>query len=134
MAKKTSSRLQKLKDWFVGYVKTINILDLFKPENLKKFFTKQRILDFLEREFVKAALKKIFGAVTPGGIQAWFVTFFLKEVVFDKALEPAIEKILREAGYIVSKIDGGIQIKKKDKAKEGQDETKYNDAIDGIIS
>lgn len=87
------------------------------------------IVPILKAEAVKLALVKILGTAAAGGFRAWIikkiVTHFYDEVA---------KKVAEYGGYIYYKIDGKIQFKRLQEAKEDNDQDKYDDTIDNILS
>ena len=69
---------------------------------LKTYFSKEKILSYLEKEVVKAVLKKL---IISGGIRVWIITFVIHEL-FEKGDEYIIEPIMRKFGYVVDSLNG----------------------------
>jgi len=89
----------------------------------------ERLLSFLEKKVIKFALKKLLGNAVAGGLKAWFIKFFIKEILFDKAVEP----LLMEMGYGIDVAKGYFLVKRLDKAKEGDSVEDYDNVIDDIL-
>ena len=94
---------------------------------------KEFLITQLKGQAVKLALKKLLGSAIMGGPKAWLIQYVVTEL-FEEVGEPLIRAALNQIGYYYDKIDGGIQIKKLEKAKKGNDEQAYNRAVDNILS
>lgn len=83
---------------------------------------------------VKAGLKKVFTSASFGGIKGWLIKLFVKEILIDKAIEPAVKAAFLEVGYIYDVSKGKILISKLKKAQDENNQTDYDDTIDDILS
>ena len=83
---------------------------------------------------VKAGLKKIFKSASFGGIKGWLIKTFVKEILIDKAIEPAVKAAFREVGYIYHVKKGKILILKLSEAEENGNQNDYDSTIDDILS
>ena len=95
---------------------------------------KPYLITFLEKKAVSAALRLFFKSAIPGGLKAWLIKFVVKEILFDKAITPAVQGIFRELGYAFNTGNGGILIKRLKKAEDENDEYAYDDILDDILS
>jgi hypothetical protein len=85
---------------------------------------KKILNDFLKKEFVKLALKKILGSVLVGGIKGWLVSF-LAEELYEELGEPVVNHVLRKVEKGGNIVIGGIRYKKIEKAKHENDLDDY---------
>ena len=92
---------------------------------------KNIIVDYLKSAAIKAALLKFLGSTVAGGWKAWLVKFIVTEL-FEEVAEPIIRLGLRKMGYVYNRIEGEIELKKLERAKEEGDEQSYNDVIDDL--
>lgn len=103
---------------------------------------KQLILNYIKgaafkaalTNMVKAGLKKIFKSASFGGIKGWLIKTFVKEILIDKAIEPAVKAAFREVGYIYHVKKGKILILKLSEAEENGNQNDYDSTIDDILS
>ena len=89
------------------------------------------LLSILEKEAVKLALKKLLGSATSGGVRAWFIKFIIKNIVFDKAVEPITKAAFIEMNYYYSRHEGRKLIRE---LKESEDAEEYSRIIDNILN
>lgn len=94
---------------------------------------KEQLIKFLKGEAVKLALKKILGSAVIGGPKAWIIKFIVTEL-YEEIGEPLIRAGLNQIGYYYDKIDGNIQVKKLEKARDQNNADAYNSASDNILS
>jgi hypothetical protein len=92
------------------------------------------LLKFLQTAVVKAAVKFFFQNAVPGGLKLKVIKYAAKNLLFDKALLPGVQKVFRELGYSFDVGDGIIQIKRLKKASDNNDQDSYDDTIDDILS
>ena len=88
------------------------------------------LLNFLQSEAIKASLKLLFKSVIPSGFKLWLVKYVVKEILFDKAITPAVKRIFLEIGYSFDVLEGHILIKRLNNAENQQE---YDNTIDDII-
>lgn len=91
------------------------------------------LIEQLEGQAVKLALKKILGSAAMGGFRAWLIKFIVVEL-FDLIAEPIIKFGFRRAGYLYNKVNGKIQVKRLQRARDESDEDAYNAAVRDILS
>lgn len=72
---------------------------------------KTPLITFLETTAVKAALKKILGSASAGGIRGWLIKFIVEEL-FDLVALPVINLGARKLNYILEVKDGKTEFKK----------------------
>lgn len=93
---------------------------------------KKTLIEQLKGAAVKAALKKLLGSAVAGGPKAWIISFITKEL-YDEFAEPLIIYALGKVGYVYSKVEGRILIKRLEEARENNDADAYNDAADDVF-
>lgn len=90
------------------------------------------VIEFLKSTFVKTILLKMFGSIVSGSYKAWIAKLIV-EYAFEELAEPIIKLAFRKMGYVYNRIEGEIQIKKLNEAREKNDEKAYNLVIDDIL-
>jgi len=80
------------------------------------------LVDLLERQTIKAVLKKL--AIT-GGFKAWLISFVIGELI-EEADEHIIEPLFQKLGFIGDSLDGKKIYKK---ITEAEDPTDWRDTI-----
>jgi len=92
------------------------------------------LLKFLEQKAIKTALIKFFGTASVGGFRAKALTWFITEIIFDKALEPIIKSIFNYAGYQIDRGEGYFKFKKTEDARRDNDQVEYDSTVDDILN
>ncbi len=92
---------------------------------LKSYFSKDRILSFIEKRLIKWALKKL---CIVGGFKVWLITFIVGEII-EEADEHLIEPAFRKIGFVADKWDGQKIYKKVNNA---QDVDTWRDNINNV--
>ena len=92
------------------------------------------LIKYLQTAAIKAALKAVFKTAVPGGLKAWAIKYVVKEILFDKAITPMVQKIFLEIGYSFDVGEGKILIKRLKKAQDENNQNDYDDTIDDILS
>lgn len=107
-----------------------------KAERIKKIirYTLNAFMDHLESQAVKLALLKLLGSATVGGIRARIITYIVKNIIFDKALEPLMKEVFFSIGYSLDKIEGHYKIVRLKEARNSGDEDAYDNARDDIYN
>lgn len=95
---------------------------------LKQIFTKEVILNFLKTKLIKLALKKL---ALVAGWQAWLVSLVCEEL-FERVLQPAIERGIREGKLKVRVHRGKVKIEALVEAKGEGNEEVWNTIADDI--
>lgn len=90
------------------------------------------LMSILEQKAVKTALIRLLGSATVGGFRAWIITYLIKDILFEKALEPVVKKTLLGIGYKMDRIEGGFQWKKLEDAINTGDDDAYDEVSDDI--
>jgi len=91
-------------------------------------FIRDQIVEHLKGKAIKLALKKVLGSVMAGGIKGWLVKFVVTEL-FEEIAEPLIKLAIRKGFVLYDKIEGSINVKQTEKAK---DEGNYDDYLDHV--
>ena len=92
------------------------------------------MVDFLESQVIKAALVKFLGSAVVGGFRAYIIKYLVKNILFDKAIEPLVKEAFLSAGYGLDVLEGHIKIKKLKEARESGNEEDYNRRIDDLFN
>lgn len=106
--------------------------------NKKKFdwwgWSKTTLISLLKTTLVKAALAKLvtFGIISVGGFKAWLASVLLKEIVFDKFIEPLLLLGFQKGKLSLSYSNGIIKLQKLKKARKVGDENKFIDIITSL--
>lgn len=126
------SKLKELIPTISNFLKeALSLKGLSPGEKVKKLGS--LFITFLEQKSVKLALIKILGSASVGGFRARLITWLVKEIVFDKAMEPLMKKIFKGIGYGFDKVDGHIKISRLKKAEDNNDSDAYDGAVDDIL-
>lgn len=126
------SKQKELIQTISNFLKTaLSLKGLSPGETIKKIGS--LLIDLLEQKAVKAALIKILGSATIGGFRAKLIAWFVKNIVFDKYLEPLMRDIFSSIGYQFDRIEGRVKIKHLKDAEARGDQDAYDDAVDDIL-
>ena len=90
------------------------------------------LIDLIKQRAVKAALLKVLGSAAVGGFRARIITWFIKDIIFDKKLRPLMRKVFSSIGYVFDEIDGHIKIGKLEEAEANNDQVTYDNTVDDI--
>jgi hypothetical protein len=99
----------------------------------KEFFASlwQIILNQLKGRFIKLALKKLLGSGAALGFKGWLITFIATEL-FEELAVPFLNYLKRKGMLVYDRTQGRIKVKKLEKAKEENNEDRYDDIVDSI--
>lgn len=126
------SKLKELIPTISNFLKqALSLKGLSPSAKIKKLGT--ILIDFLEQKAVKAALLKIIGNATIGGFRAKIIAWLIRNIIFDKYLEPLMRDIFSSIGYQFDRIEGKVKISKLKKAEADNDQGAYDDAVDDIL-
>ena len=92
------------------------------------------LIKYLKTVAVKAAVTLFFKKSIPGIFQLKIIKYAVKNILFDKAITPAVQKIFLELGYSFDVGDGQILIKRLKKASDENNQDDYDSTIDDILS
>lgn len=98
--------------------------------NLKA--VKAAIIKYLKGAGIKLALKKILGSAIMGGFRAWLIKFVVTEL-FEEIGEPLIKAAFVKLGYYYDRIEGKIQVKRIEDAREANNEDDYINASNDVF-
>ena len=88
----------------------------------KAFFSKEKLLKYLEEKAIKAVLKKF---LIVGGLKAWLITFVVEHLI-GKADQHLIEPAFRKVGFIKDSLEGKAIYKRIEDAENRDD---WRDAV-----
>lgn len=91
-------------------------------------------MKFAEEKAVKLALVKLLGSAKVGGFRAWVLTWIVKNIIFEKALEPLFKAIFKQIGYSMTVAEGHVKIQSLEAARNSGDEDAYDEARDDIYN
>lgn len=94
---------------------------------------KQSIINILKGGFITLALKKLLGTALGGGIKVWIIKTIATEL-FEEIGEPLIHFFFNEAEYQADVIEGKLNVKKLEKAKDENDQGTYDSAADDTFN
>jgi len=89
------------------------------------------VLDILKGQAVKLALIKLIG--TTVGFKAWLVRFVLENFI-EEIGEPVVRAGIVEIKYYFNKKNGEKVAIKIEKARSGDDQDAYDDAVDDLYN
>jgi len=92
------------------------------------------LIKYLQTAAVKAAVTFIFKNAISGVFKLKVIKYAVKNILFDKAITPAIRKIFLDLGYSFDVKDGSILIKRLKKASDENNQDDYDSTIDDILS
>jgi hypothetical protein len=90
------------------------------------------VIKFLKGESIKLAFKLLFKSAAFGSIRLWLIKLAVNEF-YNEIGEPIIKAVFVEGGYIYHKAEGKIIVKRIKEAKDANDQTKYDAAMDDIF-
>lgn len=90
------------------------------------------ITELLKQAWVRTILLQIFGGMISGGYQAWIAKLIV-EYAFESLALPIINLGFRKMGYVYYKVQGDIIFKRIEQAKEDNNATKYDAAVDSMF-
>ena len=91
-------------------------------ERLSSPFIQDALVNFLQKQAIKAILKKL---LISGGLKAWIISFVVEELI-EKTDELAIEPIFNKVGWFSDTINGKSVYKRKENAQDRDD---WRDAV-----
>ena len=92
----------------------------------------QILLKIFKGEAFKFLALKIFGTATVGGLKAFLVRMIVK-YGFKYIAKPIAQEVIRQGFYQYDRLNGTIQIKKMQKAKDENNQTDYDRSVDDIF-
>jgi len=92
------------------------------------------LIKYLKTVAVKAAVTLFFKNAMPGVFRLKIIKYAIKEILFDKAITPAVKNIFLEIGYSFDVKDGKILIERLKKASNENNQINYDSTIDDILS
>jgi hypothetical protein len=93
---------------------------------------KQMIINQLKGESIKLAFKVLFRSAAFGGIRLWLIKLAVGEF-YKEIGEPVIRAVFAEGGYLYDKVEGKIIVKRLKEAKNENNQSHYDSAIDDIF-
>lgn len=92
---------------------------------------KLALINFLRKEFVTLALKKILGSAMAGGFKGWLVKYVATNL-YDEVAVPIVNFLGRKGLLFVDKESGKIKVKKINEAKKDDDIDSYSSTIGSV--
>lgn len=89
-------------------------------------------MKILKGQALKLALKKMLGSAMAKGPKAWLIKFIFKNF-WSELGEPLINEGVTYLGYVIDKKKGKTIIKKRDEAKDENDQAAFDSATDDIF-